>query len=67
MRRERLRQGKTLLDVVEGCTAAGEPVSEGQLSRIERGVFFPRPRLRAVLSEILDLDENLKPKAEVNS
>lgn len=57
----------TMLDVAERCTAAGEPVSEGQVSRIERGEHYPRPRLRAVLSELLDLDEDLQPKAEVNS
>jgi hypothetical protein len=26
------------------------------ISRIERGIFLPRPRLRAVLAELLELD-----------
>lgn len=59
VRRRRLQRGLTMLELAQQCTTAGAPVSEGQVSRIETGVHFPRPRLRAVLSELLDLDENL--------
>jgi transcriptional regulator with XRE-family HTH domain len=54
--RARLRLGKTLAGVAAECTERGAPVSEGQLSRIERGLFNPRPKLRAVLAEVLGLD-----------
>jgi transcriptional regulator with XRE-family HTH domain len=54
--RARLGLGMTLAAVAVECTRRGAPVSEGQLSRIERGVFNPRPKLRAVLAELLGLD-----------
>jgi len=56
MRDGRLRLGMTLLDLADRCTKAGAPISKGQLSRIERGEAVPRPKLRATLAEILDLD-----------
>jgi ribosome-binding protein aMBF1 (putative translation factor) len=31
-------------------------VDESHLSRIERGIYTPRPRLRSVLAALLDLD-----------
>jgi transcriptional regulator with XRE-family HTH domain len=56
LHRARIRKGLTLLRVAEMCTERGEPVSEGQLSRIDRGMAVPRPALRAVLAEVLELD-----------
>jgi transcriptional regulator with XRE-family HTH domain len=38
------------------CKQEGAPVSDSQLSKIERGLYAPRPRLRAVLAEVLDMD-----------
>lgn len=54
--RARLKLGKTLAGVAAECTERGASVSEGQLSRIERGIFNPRPQLRAVLADVLGLD-----------
>lgn len=52
----RLRRGMTLLDLAEKCAADGARVSESTLSRIERGVQVPRPKLRSVLARVLELD-----------
>lgn len=52
----RIRQGLTLLQVADRCAALGEPVSEAQMSRIDRGHATPHPGLRAVLAKVLDLD-----------
>lgn len=46
----------TLLDLAEKCAADGARVSESTLSRIERGVQVPRPKLRSVLARVLELD-----------
>jgi transcriptional regulator with XRE-family HTH domain len=54
--RARLALGMTLLELAAECESRGVAVSEGQLSRIERGVFNPRPRLRAVLADVLGLN-----------
>lgn len=56
VKRERLRRGMTQQDLASKCAEAGVPVDESHLSRIERGIFTPRPKLRAVLAQILDLD-----------
>ncbi|MEU3254235.1 helix-turn-helix transcriptional regulator [Streptomyces sp. NPDC006997] len=56
MKQQRLRRGMTQQDLAERCAEAGVPVDESQVSRIERGVYTPRPRLRAVMAQILDLD-----------
>jgi transcriptional regulator with XRE-family HTH domain len=45
----------TLHQLAAECTGRGAPVSESQLSRIERGAV-PRPALRAVLANLLGLD-----------
>ncbi len=52
----RIRQGLTLLQVADRCAALGEPVSEAQMSRIDRGHATPHPGLRAVLAKVLGLD-----------
>lgn len=55
-REQRLRRGWSLPELAEKCTAAGAKTDDGNLSRIERGEQVPRPRLRAVLAELLELD-----------
>ncbi|MFM9628948.1 helix-turn-helix transcriptional regulator [Streptomyces galilaeus] len=52
----RLRRGMTLQELADKCAAGGAPVTESALSRIERGRHTPRPKLRAVLAGLLDLD-----------
>lgn len=52
----RLRRGMTLEDLAEKCAADGAPVGRSTLSRIERGIQVPRPRLRSVLASLLDID-----------
>ncbi|MFD9952435.1 helix-turn-helix domain-containing protein [[Kitasatospora] papulosa] len=56
LRQQRLRLGLTLEDVVAKCADEGVKVHNSQLSRIERGVAQPRPRLRADLARVLGLD-----------
>ncbi|MBZ6259720.1 helix-turn-helix domain-containing protein [Streptomyces olivaceus] len=56
VKRERLRRGMTQQDLAEKCTEAGAPVDESHISRIERGIYSPRPRLRAALANLLGLD-----------
>ncbi|MFI9492846.1 helix-turn-helix domain-containing protein [Streptomyces halstedii] len=57
MCRHRLRLGLTLDEVVAKCAAQGIKVHNSQLSRIERGVAQPRPRLRADLARVLGMDD----------
>jgi transcriptional regulator with XRE-family HTH domain len=52
----RLRQGMTLEELAEKCAADGAPVGRSALSRIERGLHTPRPKLRSVLAGLLDID-----------
>lgn len=52
----RLRRGWTLRDLAARCAEKGAPVDHGQLARIERRSATPRPRLRAVLADLLELD-----------
>jgi transcriptional regulator with XRE-family HTH domain len=56
IRKARIRLGLTLWQVAERCTERGVPISEGQVSRIERGHAAGRPETRAVLAEVLGLD-----------
>ncbi|MEV8245002.1 helix-turn-helix transcriptional regulator [Streptomyces rochei] len=51
----RLRRGLTLDDLAEKCAAEGVQVTRATLSRIERSIHTPRPRLRAALVRLLDL------------
>lgn len=55
-RNQRLERGWTLRDLADQCVAKGIPKpSDSNLSTIERGKHAPRPELRAVLCELLDL------------
>jgi transcriptional regulator with XRE-family HTH domain len=56
VQRARLEKGLTLQQLAAACSEQGAPISEGQLSRIDRGQMVPRPKLRAVLAEVLGLD-----------
>lgn len=56
LRQQRLRLGLTLEEVVAMCAEAGVKIHNSQLSRIERGVAQPRPRLRADLARVLGVD-----------
>lgn len=56
IRERRLRRGWTQEDLARECAAAGVHVTYSALSKIERGLYTPRPKLRAVLAKLLDLD-----------
>ena len=56
VKRARLRRGMTQADLAEKCAERGVPVTDPHLSRIERGVFTPRPKLASVLAGELGLD-----------
>lgn len=56
MRAARLRRGLTLQQLAKKCAEQGVTISEGALSRIERGQFAGRPETRAALAAVLDLD-----------
>lgn len=55
-RESRLQRGWTLPELAARCTTAGVKTDDGNLSRIERGEQVPRPPLRAVLAELLELE-----------
>lgn len=54
-RHRRLKGGMSLRALAARCAQEGVPVSDSQLSKIERGLYTPRPLLRATLARILDL------------
>jgi transcriptional regulator with XRE-family HTH domain len=56
IRGRRLEKGMTLRDLADKCADNGATVHFTQLGRIERGLNSPRPNLRAVLAEVLELD-----------
>ena len=56
VKQQRLRGGMTQQDLADKCREAGVSVDESHISRIERGIYAPRPRLRAVLADLLGLD-----------
>ncbi|NJP75684.1 helix-turn-helix transcriptional regulator, partial [Streptomyces sp. C1-2] len=56
VKQQRLRLGVTQQELADMCAQAGASVDESHISRIERGVYTPRPRLRAVLARLLSLD-----------
>ncbi|NUP19029.1 MAG: helix-turn-helix domain-containing protein [Streptomyces sp.] len=58
LRRRRIGRGLTLVDLSTRCAEAGAPVSHAHLSKLERGHYTPRPRLRLALAQLLDLDPN---------
>ncbi|MFI6274270.1 helix-turn-helix transcriptional regulator [Streptomyces sp. NPDC050988] len=58
VKHQRLRHGMTQQDLANKCAESGVPVDATQISRIERGIYTPRPKLRALLAELLELDVN---------
>lgn len=63
----RVRHGWTLRDLADQCEAHGAPVDFGSLGRIERGEVTPRPRLRAVLAALLEIDVEEIQRTEVSA
>ena len=63
MRRARLARGLSQAELAELCRQRGVEADDSNISKYERGITMPYPRLRATLAEILDLDPvDLKPK-----
>lgn len=56
IRDRRLQLGMSQQALADACTDKGAPVSDSQISKIERGVCSPYPPLRAALAEILGMD-----------
>lgn len=56
LKTQRLRLGLTLRELANTCTSEGAPVDFSTLARIERGEAVPRPRLRATLARLLEVD-----------
>lgn len=56
VREQRLRLGWTQEDLALHCAEKGVTVTHTAISKIERGTQVPRPKLRAVLAELLDID-----------
>ncbi|WP_409097290.1 helix-turn-helix transcriptional regulator [Streptomyces scabiei] len=56
VKQQRLMRGMTQQDLADKCAEAGVHVDESHISRIERGIYTPRPKLRALLAELLELD-----------
>jgi hypothetical protein len=46
----------TLRDLAAECLRRGVPTDSSNLSKYERGIWVPVPKLRAVLADILGLD-----------
>lgn len=68
MRAQRLRRGWTQAELAAKCTEEGARVNDSQVSKIERGVCQPVPRLRVVLARLLDLDPvDLGPKTRASA
>lgn len=58
LRRRRLKLGLTLVDLAGRCAQAGVPVTHAHLSKLDRGLYTPRPHLRRALVQLLDLDDD---------
>lgn len=54
-RQRRIQRGWTLQQLAEQCAAAGVPTAVSNLYRIETGTQVPRPGLRVVLAQLLEL------------
>ncbi|MGH3586235.1 MAG: helix-turn-helix domain-containing protein [Pseudonocardia sp.] len=67
IRQRRLELGLTLRALAVRCREQGTLVSNSQLSKIERGMYVPRPALRATLRNVLgfetDVFEPSEPRA----
>lgn len=56
VRKQRNLGGMTLRDLAKRCTEAGEPISNSQLSKIERGLNRPRPALLYTLASVFGVE-----------
>ena len=54
--RGRLRKGMTLRDLSARCRSLGAPIDYSFLSRIERGLSQPTPRVLPALAEALGIE-----------
>ncbi|MFE5675069.1 helix-turn-helix domain-containing protein [Streptomyces erythrochromogenes] len=59
VRRSRRDLGLTQEALASRCAEAGVPVAHSHISKIERGLYSPRPPLRRVLAQLLDLDPSV--------
>lgn len=55
MKTARLAKGWSQRKLADVVAAAGVPVTDGNLSRIERGEVSPTPKLRRALCDVLGL------------
>lgn len=55
IREQRIKRGWTQEDLARECAAKGAQVTRAAISQIEHGAT-PRPNLRVVLAELLELD-----------
>jgi transcriptional regulator with XRE-family HTH domain len=55
VKKRRLELRLTLRGLADECAKRGTPASNSQLSKIERGLYAPRPKLRGTLAEILGI------------
>lgn len=63
VQKKRLERGWTLNQLAEQCSKAGSPTAVSNLHRIESGTQVPRPGLRVVLANLLDLKiEDFEPQ-----
>lgn len=56
LRRRRMERGWTLRTLGDRCAEEGVTVTYSHLSKIERQLVLPNPKLRVALAKILDLD-----------
>lgn len=56
LRAKRIERGWSLSQLAQQCAAEGVPTAVSNLHRIELGGQVPRPGLRLVLANLLDLD-----------
>ncbi|GLY81886.1 helix-turn-helix domain-containing protein [Actinoallomurus iriomotensis] len=56
MQGRRIELGLTLRDLAAACSRAGGPISDSQLSKVERGLYTPRPAARRAIKTVLGLD-----------
>lgn len=52
LRKTRIKNGLTLSDVVASLALKGEHIDTGNLSRVERGIQQPSPRLAEALANV---------------
>jgi transcriptional regulator with XRE-family HTH domain len=56
MQGRRVELGLTLRELAAACHRAGGPISNSQLSKVERGISRPRPKARRAIIQVLGVD-----------